>query len=941
MRKRFTAYLMIATMLLGTSSIYANAIHTISNTQTITNGATLIKDQRLTKAGWQDVYVLKINLEDENIAIKPIGASQMNVKQTVSQMATGAGAIAAINADFFDTKSETPSFGVMVEDGQVVQAYNNQFVELGPRKNMGTLLVDDEHNILMDFFSVRLGIYSNGIKIGDANSYNKVSNYVLRPIVMDRKYMTNTQQVLVKYPETYTIVVENNQVIYQSQQGESVDIPKDGYVLMMDQVHAKTYYEKLPVGSNVEVESEIYLGNQLVDAIDAMEMGIGGGGLIMKDGAAYSGATHIIDKDKRHPRSAVATTHTKGELLLVGVDGRGNSIGATHQELIEILKSYGAKDAMYLDGGGSTTIVARQEGKHTVEVVNKPSDGNERKVINGIGVFTTSEVGAVDQLRTNLSKERSFIGEPIRMDVSAVDKNSNPVAINKEDIEFQVAGVEGKWVGNTFYPETAGEALLIAEVGGVQSAVEAYISKSPAGLVVEPSVVTINPKETKQVQVYGVDSGGYKIPLSADKLVWSNTSGIASATHNSITAGNTGTTRLTVKYNNADADVSVVVGDQVLRLESFEDNTPSWGGDTSHVKGTVQPSTEIKFHGNRSVKMTYTFEKTGNKQVAYTVLKNPIVLPSDASTFNMWVHGRKQGDTLKIEIVDAKGKTHYIKLAETIDFEGWKYLSTPLPSNIEMPAQVTKFYAYAHEVPEKRTTALYFDHASVGRGEREQAGIAVRDDYSFDSMYRATFQPLKAGEYSINVVGQTNAKSLKLSADSIKKMENQLSNSADKVVLASQNNAVMQLGDKASYYKNSYHESVHKDVQLVMLGTDQGGMRQTDSTQWNKLKQTLDNTKAKYIMLVMSKNPLTEFSDPREGKALHDYLVDYKEKTGKSIFILTPGGTEPEVRMEEGIRYMRTPGINGPTDNLEDGSFIQFKVTPNGVFYTFKPTVNK
>ncbi|MFB6818904.1 phosphodiester glycosidase family protein [Streptomyces sp. NPDC056347] len=61
---------------------------------------------------------------------------------------------------------------------------------------------------------------------------------------------------------------------------------------------------------------------------------------------------------RRHPRTLAGITGD-GTLLLVTVDGRdpGVSIGATLAEAAELMLSLGARDALNLDGGGSTTMV--------------------------------------------------------------------------------------------------------------------------------------------------------------------------------------------------------------------------------------------------------------------------------------------------------------------------------------------------------------------------------------------------------------------------------------------------------------------------------------------------------------------------------------------------------------------------------------------------------
>ena len=87
----------------------------------------------------------------------------------------------------------------------------------------------------------------------------------------------------------------------------------------------------------------------------------------------------------------------------------------------------------------------------------------------------------------------------------------------------------------------------------------------------------------------------------------------------------------------------------------------------------------------------------------------------------------------------------------------------------------------------------------------------------------------------------------------------------------------------------------------------------------------------------MSKNPLTQFSDTEEGKAFHKYLRETREQTGKNIFVITTGTTGNEVRIEDGIRYIKTSGLNTTTDNVKDASFVKFKMVGDKVYYTFEP----
>ena len=80
----------------------------------------------------------------------------------------------------------------------------------------------------------------------------------------------------------------------------------------------------------------------------------------------------------RHPRTLVGW-NDEGEMLLVTVDGRqSRSQGMTLHEATDLLLELGATEGMNLDGGGSTTFVARCD--RGLCVANRPSGGGERPV---------------------------------------------------------------------------------------------------------------------------------------------------------------------------------------------------------------------------------------------------------------------------------------------------------------------------------------------------------------------------------------------------------------------------------------------------------------------------------------------------------------------------------------------------------------------------------
>ncbi len=101
------------------------------------------------------------------------------------------------------------------------------------------------------------------------------------------------------------------------------------------------------------------------------------------------GVIEVVDDREMHPRTAIGIDRATNQLLMLVVDGRQSfSRGYTMVELANRMIDLGADEALNLDGGGSSTMVAKKKtGK--VSVVNHPSDGQQRYVPNGLEVTYT------------------------------------------------------------------------------------------------------------------------------------------------------------------------------------------------------------------------------------------------------------------------------------------------------------------------------------------------------------------------------------------------------------------------------------------------------------------------------------------------------------------------------------------------------------------------
>jgi hypothetical protein len=108
---------------------------------------------------------------------------------------------------------------------------------------------------------------------------------------------------------------------------------------------------------------------------------IGGNPDVVENGALAAGECTVSYFCRRNPRTGVGV-RPDGKILMVTVDGRSKrSKGMTLDEFGRLFQSLGATWALNMDGGGSTTMVVRDE------VVNVPSDGYERPVGSALVVL--------------------------------------------------------------------------------------------------------------------------------------------------------------------------------------------------------------------------------------------------------------------------------------------------------------------------------------------------------------------------------------------------------------------------------------------------------------------------------------------------------------------------------------------------------------------------
>lgn len=289
-------------------------------------------------------------------------AGAYNGRGRISDYAKQNRLLAAINASYFDT------------DGWVIGNVKNkgQFMAMDEQPRSGYVLKNGNPDIVQDIAYYGTVDLPNGqhLVLKGMNRMRIAEDLVLYNNFFAPSTKTNQWGREVK--------IVNNRVTAVATAGNMVITP--GSVIVSGHGASAAALAQLKVGDRVTISQT--LGSSVADAADTV---VSGGPLLVEHGRVHVRATEekmAADIAKgRAPRTAVGIKKD-GTLLMVVVDGRNNnSAGLTLAELATYMLRLGAREAVNFDGGGSSVMAINGL------VVNKPSDGKERPVSIGLGLF--------------------------------------------------------------------------------------------------------------------------------------------------------------------------------------------------------------------------------------------------------------------------------------------------------------------------------------------------------------------------------------------------------------------------------------------------------------------------------------------------------------------------------------------------------------------------
>ncbi|WP_157950114.1 phosphodiester glycosidase family protein [Vallitalea okinawensis] len=423
--------------------------------QMLANGLYYEEVKRLTTEGWLDYYMLKMDVAEASLDLDVlVSKDPYGERKELSKLAEeGENIVAAINGDFYLAYlKNTDSLGLTYDDGELIAGYDaDHQIEEGQyvfyEKAPGEVLID---MLDINYYLVS----EKGLNM-ELSAYNKISS-VHMPTYIDQTVLKTTQYLDDQYEGVYKIIIEDDIIVDIVDDTSTVDVPENGYIITMNYGFYTEAIELFEEGQKVFIVPDAEID------LEKLEFAISGGGQIVKGGQVIEEPGLEVKENERHPRTAIGISKDGNQVIMMVVDGRGKSIGATDKELANLMIEEGAYDAMLLDGGGSSELTYIPSGEEGFTVANVPSDGKERQIANGIGISNNApKVNTIGGINFNLEDNIYYLDEIVEVNPTAYDSNYHPVDVDINKAQFSVSGIDGYWQeNNKFIPVSSGQGVM-------------------------------------------------------------------------------------------------------------------------------------------------------------------------------------------------------------------------------------------------------------------------------------------------------------------------------------------------------------------------------------------------------------------------------------------------------------------------------------------------
>lgn len=509
--------------------------------------------------------------------------------------------------------------------------------------------------------------------------------------------------------------------------GPSSDLPIERGCIVLTAYGSKAEWigRHLKAGMEVAISVE-YEG--LGDAVQVISANSTLGMMLLRDGKINESILDFSQPQNldRHPRTIAAASEEK--LVFLVIDGRqpGHSDGMTLAECASYLQSIGMRDAMNLDGGGSSTCYARRPGEQRPELQNSPSDGFERGIGNAIVIVNSAPKGSLHRFIVAPCGPalRIVAGSKIRLSAKGVDANWNPVEVDPRRIRWEVRGDIGRMddTGVFIASAHASQGSIVVKGDHVTETVHVEVKDAISDLSLQAERPIVEPGGETRLIVKAEDENGKELYCSGEALTWLVEDALGTVTEQGVFAAGSKPSecKVTVQFGQTKADCSIQIGKPPQRIADFEsiDNIKAVSlnavEDSVHIAKAARPK-PVRF-GTFSLRLNYDFSgKAGPSRAGIQFWNEQgepgVPIEGVPMRLSLWVYGNGRKHWLRIMIRDAFNQIIYLNLTERdgLDWTDWKYVSTDLPQHIAYPIKVESILLVETNDANKAGGHLYFD----------------------------------------------------------------------------------------------------------------------------------------------------------------------------------------------------------------------------------------
>ncbi|MFI9484986.1 phosphodiester glycosidase family protein [Promicromonospora sp. NPDC052451] len=709
-----------------------DAIVTRRQEQRIAPGLELTRFARISADGWLSGEVLVADLAADagqrgKVQVGYVGPEHIAGNATVSQMAASRGAVAAINGDYFDINNSGAALGAAVDDGTLLKSAS-------PGRERSVAIGSDGVGRLAQLFlegSVRWA----GAEV-PVNGLNVTALPAGGVAVYDAAWGDFTR----------------TRPLASGEQGVEVQVGPDGTVTAVGQPGAG----QLPDGTRAVVArpgaaADALAGLRAGDRVDVayglredageVAVAIGGGteDPLLEDGEVTSATGDHVEL--RHPRTAIGFDESGTRAYLVVIDGRQtHSTGIDLYDLGELMAQLGADDAINLDGGGSTEMVARFPGDTGTTILNSPSDGYERADANGLGLFVPAGSGRVAayDVRTTVPAAdagRVFPGLHRTLTGKGYDDVMAPVAT--EPSSWRARGSAASVRDGVVTARRPGTAVVTAaslsrwglatgsteiEVLGdlVRTGVDTPVIGLENGDATVPLVLTgydaqgfSAPVEARDVRVTAVEPGEPRI--AGVRATREPVAELVPAADGSFTVralADVGATTFELSVRGRDGEtftteVAVTVSLEEDVVADFADAAAWTSAHDRAPGGSVAAA--AGYDGAAGLRLTYDFTRSTATRGQYAVLPEAAAggreLPGAPRAVTLWVDGDGNGAWLRLQVRQGDGVVTQLDGPE-VTWTGWRQVTFPVPEGVAFPLRLQRVRALETTAGEQYAGAL-------------------------------------------------------------------------------------------------------------------------------------------------------------------------------------------------------------------------------------------